>query len=405
MSSKKDILKTKKECLIAVEQELVKTKQRINKQETKLNKLLSQIREQSKAIKRKWLNVDDNVGDEKKMDDDENENGLVVDLLEQTKLLESKLAQMRVLMCIGKTGLGKSTFLNRMIGDTSEEGDQGVNINLTNDHETEGELRADHDDNIDYNYFKVGHEVESETSDVCHKFHQHKYDDRLYCLVDTPGSSDSYGRDNQHTNNIAEYLRGCGGVNAFLIFVNLADARVDIEYIKLLKLYNNMLNDNKNKNKNACWWKHVIIIGTNYDVFLHKERHKLARMNDCDREEYLKGRGQQIINLFKNKKELGIPRGLPMVLVPIGHDNYQDAIEDVLSHVQGYKFNCDKIVSPLNKLQSQAFEQEIILNDSRSQANTIRTRKQRIEAEIKSILISQQIQSIANSIQDLSASK
>ena len=165
--------------------------------------------------------------------------------------LHGKLANRKTIICIGNTGLGKSTFLNRFLGDKSKKGDKGP--------------------------FKVGHGLESQTNLVSHTFC--RKNNINFCIVDTPGNLDSFNRDDQHNNNIARYLHGCGGINAFLIFVSLAASRVDQTYINLLNLYSTMLDDDK-------WWDHVIIVGTKFDVFKYNNEDELEELDDNGKQKF-----------------------------------------------------------------------------------------------------------------------
>ena len=174
------------------------------------------------------------------------------------KIRFDELAKMKIIICIGITGSGKSTLLNRLHGDKSSQGDKG--------------------------YFKVGHEYQSETDEIRHKMLVNDYanlNDDIFCTVDTPGALDSYGKDKMHENNIATYLRGCGGVNAFLVFFSLRESRVDAKYVNLLKHYSTMLDSDE-------WWHYVTIVATNLDILMFQERFELGKLdNDEKRRQFL----------------------------------------------------------------------------------------------------------------------
>ena len=102
----------------------------------------------------------------------------------------------RVVM-LGKTGTGKSTYGNRMYGDTSEEGNRGP--------------------------FSTSGSETSETTEI--KKVMVRVGSQKLSLVDTPGIFDSNKKDRFYANDLVEFLRGCGGVNAFLIFRNFQEPR------------------------------------------------------------------------------------------------------------------------------------------------------------------------------------
>lgn len=381
LESRRLVLKSKKESLVVIKQELSKIENSVKIEEGKLNNILTQVQKQTEDISRKWVNMDIGIRDSS---DEKTFDGKDC-VFEKIKLLENKLSKMRVIICIGKTGLGKSTFLNRMIGDTSYEGDGNYDSDDDDDNsstECKNEL------------FKVGSNVKSETSEVNHKFiTNNNTNGEIYCLVDTPGSLDSYGRDNEHTNNISEYLRGCGGVNTFCVFVSLCEGTIDKTYIELLQLYNNMLGEN--------WWNHVLFIGTKFDSYL-AGKPKLKRKTETKKQEILNNRFNEIIEQFKDNKELNIPNNIQLKLIPIGHDNYENATKQVLLNVSKNKFNCNKIISPLNKLTNEAKQQEKFVNDIKKDKDKIENKLKGVENEIKSI--EQDILNLENEIKQLETS-
>ena len=165
----------------------------------------------------------------------------------------------KLFIALGKTGCGKSTFLNRLIGDKSRKGDKG-------------------DPNGIYGVFKVGKGIKSQTSVIDKKVicinnnnnknnnnsnedEKKSNDDNesvLISIVDTPGYGDSEGRDKEFGNQLIKYLHGCGGVNLFGLFFDLASARFDQTFQNLLKYYERILSKK--------FWKHCIIICTKSDA-------------------------------------------------------------------------------------------------------------------------------------------
>merc|ERR1712087_213688 len=118
----------------------------------------------------------------------------------------------KVIILMGRTGGGKSTFSNRLSGDTSVLGDQGPSI-------ASASCKS----------------VTQENSKQLITFGDH-----LIAVVDTPGVGDSYGRDREHSNRLCAYLKGCGGINAFVVVCNGACPRFDAHFKQMLQQYDLM---------------------------------------------------------------------------------------------------------------------------------------------------------------------
>ena len=149
----------------------------------------------------------------------------------------------KLFIALGVTGVGKSTFLNRLMGDKSRRG-------------LGGELR---------NGFGVGNDVRSFTKDIAKQLINVRVDnvDYHFSIVDTPGAGDSENRDVEFENKLVLYLRGCGGVNIFGIFFSFAELRFTKPYQDLLHKYQDMLGKE--------FWKHCVIIATKADVVEKEE--------------------------------------------------------------------------------------------------------------------------------------
>ena len=70
----------------------------------------------------------------------------------------------------------------------------------------------------------------------------------------------------------------------------------------------------------------------------------------------------KVCQKFTNDARLKMERHSPLGVLPIGHDNYKEAIDSLLQYIPQTKFECDKIISPLDMLQLEALsiEQEMI---------------------------------------------
>jgi len=232
-------------------------------------------------------------------------NGELDKLQQQIKEVQNKLkfdftaertSNARIIVMLGHTGHGKSTFANRLMGDNSAFGDQGP--------------------------FIVGHTSKPGSESVSKNI----YDSKL-CVVDTPGYYDSSGKDSQHVNQICDYLKGCGGINGFLLVRNSTDLRFDGPYKNLLTEYA--------KTFGKEFFKNLIIVASyvdnNNNLFM--ERNRATEMQ------------QNIITNFGVNKD-----DCPLPVLPTGYNNYSNVIHKVPQHISAKKFRCDQIISPLDIL-------------------------------------------------------
>ena len=128
--------------------------------------------------------------------------------------------KMKQIVLLGKTGHGKSTFGNRLCGVFDDN--KGI--------------------------FKSSYDPDSITKDI-----QKEYSKKLDAtVVDTPGVFDSDEEDFFHANKLINYLKGSGGINAFIIINK--PGRFDSNFQFMLKDLSRKLTPK--------YWKHVIFVFT-----------------------------------------------------------------------------------------------------------------------------------------------
>merc|ERR1719474_1891909 len=152
-------------------------------------------------------------------------NGKVSDLDSQIKDEEKYLENFtverdestKIIVTLGMTGSGKSTLCNRLKGDKSRGGNKGGI-------RTSGGSKSCTQDNSKH-HVQIG--------------------DHRMTVIDTPGLGDSNGRarDRRHCNRLCAFMKGCGGINAFVLVRNGAIVRFDKHFQNMLTDYVRMFGD------------------------------------------------------------------------------------------------------------------------------------------------------------------
>jgi GTP1/Obg family GTP-binding protein len=86
----------------------------------------------------------------------------------------------------------------------------------------------------------------SKTREVCEYTGKLKYDDAIYNIIDTPGFYDSDNEDNNHINNIINFIKNLkefGGINCIFYFISLQEQRFDHTIHTCLSLLRSLLGD------------------------------------------------------------------------------------------------------------------------------------------------------------------
>merc|ERR1719334_219166 len=128
-------------------------------------------------------------------------------------------------------------------------------------------------------------------------------DGQKVTVVDTPGYGDSLGGDRDHCNRLCEYLKGCGGINSFVLVRNGAVVRFDMAFQNMLEEYYEMFGQ--------TFFERLIIVATRIESFT-KMQYEQNNQESALREDICK---------HFNLKDLKIP------VIPIGFEKYNESIE------------------------------------------------------------------------------
>ena len=281
----------------------------------------------------------------------------------------------KIIVLMGKTGVGKSTVANRMIGDTSDVGDKG-------DQNSNGNA-----------VFRVGKGWASETLDL--KQHTMEFKDGLtFTIVDTPGAHGSNGDDDTFNSKIGRYFKKCGGINMLAICLDITCARVDQTFIKLIQAYeqyycskdlkgesfrqlpstqNGYDNGSKqikvtpemDEKKRNEFWQHVVIILTKCDA-------KSAAQED------LQAKCEGLKEMVKEKLKLQKFNNVSLPVVCFGRGHYNASKKKMINMVfedemYSKKYKCAAVNTPI-------VQQEALLAK-------LKEHKSKLEAELKDLML------------------
>eukprot|EP01084_Bolivina_argentea_P198879 340418_1 len=224
---------------------------------------------------------------------------------------------------IGKTGHGKSTLINRLTGDTSEDADNGPCVT-------------------------------SDSAESCTQSLQ-KVNHNNLCVIDCPGWADSGGADRQHTNSLCAFLKGCGGINAFILVRNAQEIRFDTDFKEKLLHLQYTFGDG--------FWKHLVVVLTHVDKGIAERKFKKG--------DKAKEMQQQIAKLC-NDVNIKVP------VIPIGLDNYENKLRLIMEVIPNGRFISNKIKSPIDELK------KVRENINRKQ-NEIQKRVDSIQQQISDV--------------------
>merc|ERR1712154_252341 len=247
-------------------------------------------------------------------------------LLEEKEIEEFKVERndesTKIIITLGGTGSGKSTLCNRMSGDCSLFGDEGPC-------KTSGDGQS-----CTLNNAKLVVQIEG----------------TKITIVDTPGIGDSFGRDREHGNKLCAYLRGCGGINGFVLIRNGTNPRFDQSFQAMLKEYHGMFG--------SVFFERLIIIATRIDSKINKLQFEKYNQADSVRKD--------ICDLF-NLQNVSIP------VIPIGFENYHESLLALVQNIPSNKFEIENIKSPIDALKIRRSALQNEEDALRRQMNDIQT--------------------------------
>jgi len=227
----------------------------------------------------------------------------------------------KVIVTLGMTGGGKSTLCNRLKGDESVLGNQGGCATSAN-----------------------GASCTMRNSKVIVQIGQHRI-----TVIDTPGFNDSFGRDRTHSNRLCQYLKGCGGINAFVLVRNGANARFDAAFQAMLREYHAMFGD--------AFFARLVIVATHVEAFVKMQFQNRALSDD-------------IRNLFRLNRDIPV--------IPIGFEDYKASLTALANAIPNGKQQFQQIKSPIDELKRK---HTAIANEERN----LNTQKQNVQAELNRV--------------------
>merc|ERR1719249_573363 len=220
------------------------------------------------------------------------------------------------------TGAGKSTLCNRLEGDESMFGNQGSF-------------------------------VASSSAASCTQRNQKvivQVGQSRISVNDTPGYNDSFGNNRTHSNRLCQYLKGCGGINAFVLVRNGANVRFDAAFQAMLREYHAMFGN--------AFFRRLVIVATHIEGFI-KIRFEQNQQKRALRDD--------ICRLF------GLNIEIPVI--PIGFEGYQASLIAMASAIPVDKQQFQQIKSPIDELKRK---QTVIANEE----SNLSTQQQRVQTQL-----------------------
>eukprot|EP01084_Bolivina_argentea_P142966 251127_1 len=256
-----------------------------------------------------------------------------------------------IVVMIGKTGHGKSTLGNRICGDTSKKGKEGpfavsakknkagtteVISNITTAPfekiGNERQLISHNPTDDDIQQDEAPDEIELEIIDLDDE-KEKQQQERNLLIVDTPGwgDVDEKNQDN-HKNLVVRYLKGCGGINSFIMVISNSD-RIDGPTQQMLKEYETLFD--------VEFWKHLMIVVTGVD-----DEDELEEFKE---EDHVTDIQKLLKDKFKHLKSLD----LNVPVIPIGKKIYSKQICLIVHEVSKDKFTCNALMGPFELLKQK----------------------------------------------------
>ena len=244
---------------------------------------------------------------------------------------------------MGKTGDGKSTFGNRLHGDTSINGKKGP-FKSSNDC-TSGKIYFAFSQYVIFIILYVEYIVTQSIQKSITKIGNDKV-----AIVDTPGAFDSGGStaDWEHAQDLVKYLKGCGGINVFIVICK--PPRLDGTFLQMLKNLTIMLGRE--------FWDYVVFVVTHLRINCDidgdagggdekdDEWEDIGdsddEINDKSPQEWLR----EFALIVRGKFDLPATKPYCIGVENKNKNSYSMAIEEIKQYLKQEKFVCDRIKSP-----------------------------------------------------------
>ena len=172
-------------------------------------------------------------------------------------------------------------------------------------------------------------------------------DDKKYAVVDTPGIFDTDEADYENAQDLVKYLKGCGGVNTFIVIGK--PPRLDMNFQQMLANLNDMLGKG--------FWDHVIFVITHVKINTGNDDDGDDIKDEDDDDDEDIGMGDEELPpaewlkdfAMKVRGKLSLPRKPVVIGVENRNENsYNTAIKDLLERMKKNKFVCDRLKSPFD---------------------------------------------------------
>ena len=146
---------------------------------------------------------------------------------------------------------------------------------------------------------------------------------------------------------MCKYCKGCGGINAFILIRNATNIRFDKAFQSMLDEYKEMFGN--------VFFERLIIIATRVDSNINRLQFNKAKQGDSLRKD--------ICDKFN--LDINIP------VIPIGLENYEESIANLVNMIPVDKFVCQHIKSPIDELRSQHTDIQRQVDTITNEMNTI----------------------------------
>ena len=164
-----------------------------------------------------------------------------------------------------------------------------------------------------------------------------------------------------HKNLVVRYLKGCGGINTFVMIISNRD-RIDGSIQQMLREYEALFE--------AEFWKHLIIVVTGVD-------------DEDDLEEFDEENHEQDIQKLLKEEFVNLKDDISVI--PIGKKTYSKQVPLIMDKIPKDKFTCDALKGPYELLREKYRGLQIDLKGINDELKKFETSIKGKEVEIKGL--------------------